>query len=155
MRTRRHRNVRCAAGTRRGAVLLVAVVALMLVMSFMAMLVKTSLVQRNSIRAQGRDVQADWLAESGAERAAARLKADPTYAGETWTLSREDSGLRFPAEIRIRVEPAADDDLRRSVRVIAVYPANVEQVRSWQSSGTWSVRVAAADTADEPETDTP
>lgn len=127
--------------SRRGTVLVVAIVALMLVMSFMGMLLKTALAQRHVIREQGRDIQADWLAQSAAERAAARLQRDPDYTGETWSLSADDSGLRFPAEMTIRVEPANNDAALRAVHVVALYPANLEQVTGYRSSGIWMVAV--------------
>ncbi len=40
-----------------------------------------------------RRLQAEWLVESGLERARARLAADSSYAGETWTLGASDLGL--------------------------------------------------------------
>ena len=40
--------------------------------------------QRVLIRSEERTLQAEWLAESGVERAVARLAGDTSYRGETW-----------------------------------------------------------------------
>ena len=50
------------------------------------------LAQRELARSQERRLQAEWLAESGAERAIARLATDRDYTGETWSLSAQDLG---------------------------------------------------------------
>jgi hypothetical protein len=80
-------------------------------------------------------VQAAWLAESGADRARARLAADRAYRGETWTLSADESGLADAAEVRIVAEPSADRPGRWKVQVEADYPNHphrrAREARQW------------------------
>ena len=61
---------------------------------------KVGLAHRDLVRAQERRLQAEWLAESGVQRALARLAVDRDYAGETWPFSAADLGLpeRPPAD---------------------------------------------------------
>ena len=51
-------------------------------------------------RSQERRLQAEWLAESGAQRAVARLARDHDYTGETWSLTARDLGLSRPTAER-------------------------------------------------------
>jgi hypothetical protein len=68
--------------------------------------------------------QADWLVEAGLERAAARLKADPSYDGETWLIPAEAMGSRS-AEVVITTLPIEDGEAEPiRVRVRADYPAD-------------------------------
>ena len=50
--------------------------------------------ERQAVQMNHRSLQALWLAEAGVERAAARLAADPKYAGETWTISGQGTCRR-------------------------------------------------------------
>lgn len=109
------------SGRRRGAIL-VAVVVCMAVAGAIAMsLVRTAASRRRAAETQLRRVQSQWLAESGLERAAARLAADARYAGEVWTTSpgELDGGTGV---VRIKVEAAAGRPDCRTVRVQADYP---------------------------------
>ncbi len=72
-------------------------------------------------------LQTGWLADSGLDRAAARLAADPAYAGETWKINSESLGGPDAAAVVIRVEKDASQAHRRLVVVEAVYPAEGTQ----------------------------
>jgi hypothetical protein len=115
---------------RRGLSAPAVLVCLLVVALVSGALVKQSVAFREQIRTQERRLQAEQLAESGIERAFARLAAKPDYAGERWEISAE--ALNLPASlapekgpsavVTIEVErPSAQGDAR-VVRVRADYP---------------------------------
>ena len=105
----------------RGAVLVVVLVCLMMATALFVLVVRQALAERRAIEMRCGGVQALWLAEAGVERAAARLAADPKYAGETWTISTAELGGSDGALVRIEVKAIADRPQRRLVRVEADY----------------------------------
>lgn len=111
---------RARPASRRGAVLFAALLALGIVLMLAAVLARASLAQhRQSLRRQ-QELQALWLAESAAERAAARLAADASYQGETWRpASSDDAGA---GEASIRIEPTEDGG--RRIAIEARFPAD-------------------------------
>ncbi len=82
---------------RRGLMVVAVLVCLVVMMLLGAALLKVALLERESNREAERRLQAEWLVESGLERARARLAADASYSGETWTQSAADLGLAEPA----------------------------------------------------------
>src|SRR5258708_4126066 len=64
-------------------------------------LLRIGLAQRDQASADEKQLQCEWLVESGLERAAARLAASPDYAGETWAIGAEELGTRWPATVKI------------------------------------------------------
>jgi Tfp pilus assembly protein PilV len=107
---------------RRGAVLVVVLVCLAVAAAMFVVLVKLAATGRQSMQTQCWRMQAQWLAESGLERAAARLAADAKYTNETWTISAEELGGDAAGVVRIRAEAVADRPNRRLVSVEADYP---------------------------------
>ena len=105
---------------RRGAVLVVVLVCLAVAAAMFVVLVKLAATGRQSMQTQCWRMQAQWLAESGLERAAARL-AGAKYTNETWTLAAEELG-GDAGVVRIRTEAVADQPNRRLVSVEADYP---------------------------------
>jgi hypothetical protein len=99
-------------------VLVCFVVASLLLVSWL----KTIALERQQARAAGDRLQAEWLAEAGLDRAAARLAEKPDYAGETWKISAEELSARDAAAVEIHVTMAADHPDRRTVDVVADYP---------------------------------
>jgi hypothetical protein len=120
----------------RGMTVVAVLVCLIIVTLISGAVLKVGLAQRELARALERRLQAEWLAESGAQRALARLARDRDYAGETWLLGAGDlsqserdpaSALageadRAAAVVTIAVERVPADSLRRRVRVQADYP---------------------------------
>jgi type II secretory pathway component PulK len=77
---------------------------------------------------QEQELQASWLAESAAQRAAARLQMDSEYTGETWSLPAGELGGRGAGQAVITV--AAEDAGRRRVTIEAFYPDDpIERTR--------------------------
>jgi hypothetical protein len=97
-------------------------VCLLIVAIIGGALLRIGAAERQRMTGEERRLQAEWLVESGLERAAARLAAGGDYAGETWDLAPGDLGRSHPARVTIRVEPVANTPERRLVRVQADYP---------------------------------
>ena len=71
---------------RRGVALLTVVIALALISVMLAATTWQLVAQRRTLERRQNQAQAMWLARAGAERAAARLLAEPGYSGETVEL---------------------------------------------------------------------
>jgi Tfp pilus assembly protein PilX len=111
----------------RGLTVVVVLVCLILITLVSGAVLKIGLAQRELARAQERRLQAEWLAESGAQRALARLAVDSTYKGETWSVSADDLGQseksgESAGNVAIAVDSVAADSGRRRVRITADYP---------------------------------
>ena len=89
--------------SRRGSILVAALVCLAIVTLIMLSVFKTSLSQRHQIRLEEQQVQAELIAESGLERAVARLQKDDGYTGEDWTIDAEQLDARNAALAKIKV----------------------------------------------------
>ena len=107
---------------RHGAVLVAAIVCLVVVMLMGAAILRSIAIRHR----QGRDdvyrVQSLWLAESAAERCAARLRDDPAYMGETWRVRLAHGAAALEGAAVIRVEPVAAPTNARRVRIEAHWP---------------------------------
>jgi type II secretory pathway pseudopilin PulG len=101
-------------------------VGLVLIALIAGTLLRTGLARRRGLRMEERELQARWLAESGLERAAARLAEAPDYRGETWTIPAAELGGPWSGAVAIAVEPVAGRPGRRLVRVRADYPDGAE-----------------------------
>ncbi|NQU24752.1 MAG: hypothetical protein HQ567_26005 [Candidatus Nealsonbacteria bacterium] len=107
---------------RRGAVLIAVIVCVVVGSAVFLSILKMTAAGRNVLQSESQRIQAEWLAESALQRAAARLAADPDYAGETWNVSAVGLSMPQSAKVRIDVEPVAGRADRRLVRVRADYP---------------------------------
>jgi Tfp pilus assembly protein PilX len=106
----------------RGAVAVVVLMCLMLIALIGGTLLRTGLVQRRRLQMEEGKLQAEWLVESGLERAVARLAEEPAYRGETWRVLAADLGGRLSGTVTIAVEPDGAQPGRRTVHVQADYP---------------------------------
>jgi len=84
-------------------------------------LLKLALSEQRQVRMQEWRLQAEWLAESGIERAAARLADSADYTGETWEVSPEKLGDGFAGVVTIEVERVGAQPNLRQVRVRSDY----------------------------------
>lgn len=116
--------MKARADRRRGGAALVALVCLSVIGVVVVGLLRVSKARADQVRLIEWRCQADWLVEAGLERAAARIKADPTYEGETWSIPAESLGRRS-ASVVIEMTPGAEgeDDLLR-VLIRADYPSD-------------------------------
>jgi hypothetical protein len=110
-------------------------VCLVVVTLISGVLLRIGLAHRDQVRSQEHRLQAEWLTQSGLERALARIAADSNYAGETWRLNRRDLGLpEVPCDdpapaavVAITVAPAGSpgDTGRKVIKVQADYPPDL------------------------------
>jgi type II secretory pathway pseudopilin PulG len=117
---------------RSGLVSVAVLIGLIIIAIICAGLLKVALARRAEVGMEERRLQASWLAESGLERASARLAASADYPGETWEIPSEELGGRGVGTVVIRVEPVTDKPDRRKVHVQADYPSG-STLRSRQS----------------------
>ena len=106
----------------RGAVVLIVLAALVVASAVLVSIARLAVADRTAWRAETWRMQASWLAESGLDRAAARLQADADYRGEIWTVAAGDFDGRQGGRITIAVDSVADRPRQRRVRVEADYP---------------------------------
>ena len=112
---------------KKGAALVMILIVLAVATAIFLASLKLLVVQRQSIELESQRIQAGWLAQSGVDRAAARLAAEPQYRGETWDISAEDLGGRDGGTVAIRIENVSGKPDRRRLHVVADYPSDTEQ----------------------------
>jgi hypothetical protein len=114
---------------RRGAVLVVALVCLLVVMAMLgAMLLRAVRAHRQLHRE--RDLrQTELLLQAGTERAALRFARDPNYRGETWELPAASIANNGSGRVKIEISADAAQN-SKTAKIIAEYPLGDE----------WSIR---------------
>ena len=103
--------------------MIAAIICLVLATVLLASVLKLASTGRKQVRRQQWRLQAEWLTESGLERAASRLAGDAAYEGETWNIAAEDLDGRHKGLVVIKVEASDDSPNARSVHIEASYPA--------------------------------
>ena len=84
---------------------------------------KTISLERRQVRAEHDRLQAECLADSALERAAARLAADAHYVGENWQITPAELGSSCAASVTITVTAIDGEPRRRNITAVADYPA--------------------------------
>ena len=116
------RNNRSRMHPRRGAIIVFAILALLVVSMLGASLLKTVSVSRQQLLYEALHTQAVWLADSGAARAVAQLKASPDYTGEMWAIPAEQLSGGRTAAVRIAISPEPDHPEQTIIVATAEYP---------------------------------
>lgn len=106
---------------RRGSILIIAVLCLVLATSIVGVLLSLVQKQRRQIAFEQAQVQAEWLAESGIDRAVFRLRGDHAYEGETWMPGSSDLAGEESAEVMIEIQKSTDRPSAYAILVKAVY----------------------------------
>jgi Tfp pilus assembly protein PilV len=114
-RRRKHRNPR-------GMVLILFLVCLAVAAAMVAGAARIALSSHQATQTAAWSVQARLLAESGVERAAAKLAADAAYSGETWTIPAAELGGQDGGVVRIEVKLVAGEEKRRAIKIEADFP---------------------------------
>ncbi len=130
---------RSRGAPRRGAALIIALIALLLVGVLGAELARSAVLQHQQVQHEEWQIQAEWLAESALDRAATMIEADSAYRGETWLPVRGES--RAPlGRVLIEITESAEEGL--AVRVVADVPdtgesrARVSRERTFPAAAT-------------------
>jgi hypothetical protein len=109
-------------------VLAAAMACLFLTVLLGAGLTAAAVNRHRQLVRQEQDLQAVWLAESAAARAAARLRVDPGYAGENWSVPAHELGGRGSGKAIVVVDEVGGDERRLTIE--AFYPDDpVERTR--------------------------
>jgi type II secretory pathway pseudopilin PulG len=77
-----------------GAVLLIVMACLAVAMTLIVGWARVAVLENRQFRSAEDHLQAEWLAESAIQRAAAQLGANSEYPGETWRITAADFGSR-------------------------------------------------------------
>lgn len=110
------------ARKRQGAILIIAMVALLLSSALCTAMLKTALAERRLTQREQQRMQSVWLAESGVERAAASLASNARYQGETWSVPAKELDGTHSARIVIAVANDPEHAGHRRVTVTANFP---------------------------------
>lgn len=118
--------VRPSHRRRRGAVLIMTLVCLALATIVGGVLLRWIVLEHKLLATRANESQARWLAETGIERAAARLAADADYSGETWQFSAGELPSGHAAQVELRIEAIEGQPRQRSLLVMAEYPTDAD-----------------------------
>lgn len=113
-------------GSRSGAFMIIAMICLLLASALLGTLLKMASIERRQIRIESHALQAEWLAESALDRAAAKLSREAAYTGETWTVTEKEWGGSQAGLAVIRVVPGTDSE-QKVIEVVAHFPAEDPQ----------------------------
>ena len=114
-------NFGTASRRRSGAFMIVAMICLLLTTALLGTLLKMAVLGLRQAHVDASGLQADWLAESALDRAAAKLAKDAAYAGETWSIPAEDLDGLHTGRVVISIKPPSGN--LAEVEVAAQYPA--------------------------------
>lgn len=115
-----------ASGGRRGAVLIIALVCLVLLAAIGGTLLRWAAMEHKLLRARENESQARWLAEAGIERAATQLSKSTDYSGETWDIVATDLPSVEAARVRLSVKQSESRTEQRKIEVTVEYPFESE-----------------------------
>ena len=102
--------------SRRGAALIIAMIALLLVGVLGAQLARSAILQHDQVRHEEWQIQAEWLAESALDRAAATLESDPDYRARSGRRPLVKPAVIGQVVIEIMESAEENDDPRRRGR---------------------------------------
>jgi Tfp pilus assembly protein PilX len=101
-------------------------VCLLVVSLVVAGALRALATDQRQLRTRRDRLQAELLAESGIERAAAAVRASKEYAGESWRIAADELRGASDGLVLVRVEKSEQAPRRRVVTVQADYPAGSE-----------------------------
>lgn len=135
----------------RGVILFLMLVCVLIAGALLAAGARSTVLRRLQQRQEAARLQAAWLADAGAARAAAQLAANPAYTGETWSVSAEALGGQ-PGGVSIKVAPDPLDERRLQVTATAVCPLAAEGAAPsrWQSQSTRITRIPKLGAGEQP-----
>lgn len=118
-------------GTKRsGTIVLIPMICLVLALAVIGELLQQTSIELKQLKKGQYHLQANWLADAAAQRAAEKLSHQQKYAGETWKVQPAEIGGAFPGEVIIEIVHTNPNSKSLTIRTLASYPANVvERVR--------------------------
>jgi hypothetical protein len=133
--------------------MLIILACFALAATLFVLLGRMAFAERRASELQLWTVQAQWLAEAALERAAARLRADAEYGGETWNISAVELGGEKAALVEIRVESVDDDESsdKLVILVTADYPNDPVHRCRWKKQLEITLKTTSAEAAEKEE----
>jgi hypothetical protein len=110
---------------RRGSVLIVALVCLLVIMSLLGHMLLAALRSTRQLHAERDRQQCDLLLQAGIERGRVQVDKEAIYAGETLDLAAAEIIGQGAAQITIEVLQSSNDEPRQ-LKVSAEYSAGTE-----------------------------
>jgi Tfp pilus assembly protein PilX len=111
-------------GHRRALIVMSVLVCLAVASVIFSGWVRAMLAERRQLRSLEDRTQAQYLVDSALRRAAARLAADASYAGEIWRVAPEELAGPAAAAVTIQVRSVSDEPQTRIIEVAADVPAD-------------------------------
>lgn len=123
----RHTASRRLRSGRRGTILVIAMIALLIVTMLGAALLQTAVASLRQVHREQQILQAELLADAGCQRAVALLEESAEYRGDDWQVPAEQLKSASPAIVRIRVQKPEPGNMAFQVESIAEYPQSSPQ----------------------------
>jgi hypothetical protein len=115
---------RCPAPHRRGAVLAAALVEFVVASAILFAVLQNVVRHHRQLMTGRQQIQAQWLAQAGIDRAIAQLRKSPDYRGETWRIPPDELDGNSQAQVEIHLDSFADHPADLHLTVVADYPAD-------------------------------
>ena len=132
--SRQDEGQRAAASAHGGGFGIIPLLAAFAVISALCLLwTKSSIARARDLALREERIQAQWLAEAGVRRGAARLVGDGSYDGEVWMIAAAELGRRAGARVVISIESASDATGEMRILARASYPDVAERVAASKS----------------------
>jgi hypothetical protein len=107
---------------RRGTILILFMLSLLLLSLTVGVMIRSTVIQRSLVRGDLQRVQAEWLVHSAAARAASQLQISTDYTGEQWSVPAEALNQHDAALASIQVATDPESETRRLVTITVNYP---------------------------------
>ena len=106
---------------RRGFAVVAALTCLLIVVAIAGSMLQNAIRARRQLHTERDCRQAELLLAAGADRATARLAAEPSFRGDVWELPAESVVDRGAGRVTTEISRAGNDRSWQ-VRVVAEYP---------------------------------
>lgn len=117
------RRIRKPTRSRRGLVLIAALVCLLVSMAIVGSMLQGAIRARRQLHTERDLRQTELLLQAGFERSVAKLAADADFAGDAWELSAEGIIGRGAGRVTTEINRANDgNDSTWQIHVVAEYP---------------------------------
>ena len=113
---------RSNADSRRGAVLIFALMALLVGSMLIAALMRTASLTHRTMKLEEIRLQANQLADAGCSRLIVRLQKNPDFTEEVWTVPPEQLELGRRASVRLKVTTDSAKPGRKLAKIEVEYP---------------------------------
>ena len=114
--------VRDTNRSRRGAVMVFALIALLVGSLMIAALLKTAAMSHRQLKRDENRLQASFLADAGCDRVRMLLRSQPDFTSGEWNVLSSQLAPNRAARIRMTVTEEPGEPSQRIVTAVAEYP---------------------------------